>query len=119
MLNMTKLEEKLIELGYKRYRNGFHFKDLFSNKGNVVSIKIIIENNKIKDYSVYTWGDSEIRTQQDIDYKQQAFNELQKDLEVLKDIDKPSQKDIGNELWENDVKHMKKLGEWKRKQWNN
>lgn len=81
------LEQKLIELGYECYRNGFHFKDLFSNKGNVVSIKIIIENNKIKDYSVYTWGDSEIRTQQDIDYKQLAFNELQKDLEILKECE--------------------------------
>lgn len=114
---MTKLEKKLIELGYEK-KELFYVKSWKENLNKI----IVIKNNKI-DYFLDNYNFEmqkrmfvRIRNSESI---QQAFNEMQKDLEILKDIDKPTPKnDIGNELWEKDVKHMQELGEWERKQWN-
>lgn len=114
---MSKLEQKLQELGYEYVE----CKNCFGKKQSRF-ISIFIELNKdkskVNDYDV-EYTANRFRKQEQIDNLQQAFNTMQKDLEILKDIDKPTPKnDIGNELWEKDVKHMQKLGEWERKQWN-
>ena len=79
---MTKLEQKLIELGYKRTGNYFKY------------IKRVLENILIIDINVgaraeirYAYVDFYARGvyyQWQLDNLQQAFNEMQKDLEVLK-----------------------------------
>lgn len=79
---MTKLEQKLIELGYEKVK----FYDVIGyiwwkkcidiNTNGVVS--------KILDFELQT---SSIKTQQDIDSLQKAFNVMQKDLEILKECE--------------------------------
>ena len=73
---MTKLEEKLLELGYETYNEVYKY----WRKGLIV-IETFYE--RIEDY--YVCGPRLIRTQQDIDNPQQALNQLQKDLEVLRE----------------------------------
>ena len=75
---MSRLEEKLKELGYeecswekgKWLSNTYHI-ILFTNK----------EVTKIEYY--YVWS-SQIREQSSIDFIQASFTQMQKDLEVLK-----------------------------------
>ena len=77
---MTKLEQKLIELGYQETPYGSWLK--YHNDNGYFAFEIE-KHKKIKGMvrpSMYTW----FRTQQDIDNLQLAFNELQKDLEELK-----------------------------------
>lgn len=83
---MTKLEEKLIELGYDeqpKYNSKqiiiLYLKDMFYG----LAIYYNSATNKIVDNVVLTNGKC-VRTQKDIDYLQQAFNLMQKDLEELK-----------------------------------
>ena len=78
---MTKLEEKLIELGYEKklweqgkWESKFWNIVIFTNE----------ENTKIEYY--YAWS-NQIRTQKNIDYIQVSFNEMQKDLEILKECE--------------------------------
>ena len=78
---MTKLEQKLLELGYEFY--------LIDN-GRVIYIKdyhkirlTIVMSEKIYGF-INTYKIDRIDYQQDIDNLQQAFNQLQNDLEVLK-----------------------------------
>jgi hypothetical protein len=75
---MTKLEQKLIELGYET--NNSIYKYWFKGQiviqtfyGNVENYYIICPNN--------------IHRQQDIDNLQQAFNQLQSDLKELKEYE--------------------------------
>ena len=75
---MTKLEEKLIELGYKecswekgKWESNTYAITLFTNK----------EITKVEDY--YVWS-NQIRFQTSIDFIQASFDKMQKDLEVLK-----------------------------------
>lgn len=75
---MTKLEQKLAELGYVEtlWEKG---------KWNSKNLNIVIFTNeevtKIEYY--YVWS-NQIRTQNTIDYIQVSFNKMQKDLEELK-----------------------------------
>lgn len=82
---MTKLEAKLIELGYGKIK----VTDFYSNKRPFVkhrkswSIRINVlynQNNKIEHYIEPRY----IYSQHQIDNLQLAFNEMQKDLEELK-----------------------------------
>lgn len=86
---MTKLEEKLLELGYVYdHKNSYKY-EIFMWKpyGEFGSIKINIERgkNQINFAGVDKVG--MIQEQQDIDNLQQAFNILQQDLEVLKEYE--------------------------------
>lgn len=84
---MTKLEQKLIELGYKQdqfistifygeIKNDCRFhKDIFLN-----DLLTEVKAHKVTPFCAF-------RAQQDIDDLQQAFNELQKDLEILKECE--------------------------------
>lgn len=83
---MTKLEEKLIELGYECYGlevNGYHY----SKKVNVgIDLTIYYDktfSGKLNGWKVNYYPVS-VKAQQDIDNLQQAFNVMQKDLEELR-----------------------------------
>ena len=81
---MTKLEQKLVELGYEQ---GVTLKTLYFKK--IYNARIMLWLNKrcsniTKDSGVLKNGSIYVRKQQDIDILQQAFNEMQKDLEELK-----------------------------------
>ena len=85
---MTKLEQKLIELGYKQSLE-FPFK-YYKWVGNAIKRIQIDNGNRINykhSYIQYAHN-RRIKTQQDIDNLQQAFNELQKDLGILKECEK-------------------------------
>lgn len=77
---MAKLENKLKELGYKKDE---FFKWYFKLSSNGMEISISITDNGLKGkvWNKYRYYDR----QQEIDNLQQAFNELQKDLEVLRE----------------------------------
>ena len=78
---MTKLEQKLIELGYKEtyYYKDKH-KDMYKySYGN--EINFIVYKNRIERSYI---ASSTFVNQDNINDLQQAFNELQKDLEILK-----------------------------------
>ena len=86
---MSKLEEKLIELGYECYGlslNGYCYNKRVNGR---VDLKIIYDKtyrNRINGWEVNYYPVS-VTSQQDIDNLQQAFNEMQKDLEVLKEYE--------------------------------
>lgn len=81
---MTKLEEKLLDLGYeKTFGSGHWCKEYDGNKS--ISINTDEYYKKIKDYYIHFY--SFIECQQDLDDLQQAFNEMQKDLEILKECE--------------------------------
>ena len=77
---MTKLEQKLIELGYKEqdYIHKVFLKDLFP-----YSIFIQLEDDKIRNYAINSYCFS-ISIQRDMDKLQRVFNEMQKDLVELR-----------------------------------
>ena len=81
---MTKLEEKLIELGYKLEieEDGVIASKSINFNADIV---IGIYDNKINSYYVYSYS-NHIRRQDTIDNLQQAFNEMQKDLAILKEV---------------------------------
>lgn len=84
---MSKLEQKLIELGYEckhRVTYDKYEKSLNLTNTYTATIEITVENKKIKYSSV--WHPSYIRCQQDIDNVQQVFNQLQKDLKELETL---------------------------------
>ena len=78
---MTKLEQKLIQLGYKRTGCCNFIKQVLENS---ILIKLDIERKEIRETYVdyYAIG---VSYQWQIDALQQAFNQLQSDLEVLKE----------------------------------
>ena len=80
---MTKLEEKLIQLGYVRSSYAYDcidFIKIYKDTHN-----LIVETNGYAEYIYNAYVDLDgkaIFNQQDIDNLQQAFNQLQNDLEV-------------------------------------
>lgn len=77
---MTKLEEKLIELGYKTYNDPSDHKHICRYFNGRKRIVINCARNKINKAHVDTYC---IRTQNDMFKLQKLFNSLQKDLEIL------------------------------------
>jgi hypothetical protein len=84
---MTKLEQKLIELGYRNYYDNFTRQTTYYKNNEYLEIRIVVNwnayGNKIVRSGVEYWTKM-FSTQQDIDNLQQAFKQLQSDLEVLK-----------------------------------
>ena len=82
---MTKLEQKLIELGYKPSIFENRYIKYYKETDNYILIQLSKNKNSIMSYS---FGSQKAFTnQQDIDNLQQAFNQLQNDLEVLKEYE--------------------------------
>ena len=83
---MTKLEEKLIELGYVKEKG---LTRCWTKEIGNANIDIWFEQDHStlsKKYcGVQIKGLNNITKQTDLDNLQQAYNQLQKDLEVLKD----------------------------------
>ena len=79
---MTKLEEKLIELGYNETYHNYYRKKYF----RFVFITLELKNDKIFFKSVSDLNNC-FTTQQDIDILQKAFDIMQKDLEVLREYE--------------------------------
>lgn len=82
---MNKLEQKLIELGYEQYADTRLYSKKISETDNEIIIVLTYERNEIDIYKVFC--PSSFSKQQQIDYLQQAFNVMQKDLEVLKNVE--------------------------------
>ena len=86
---MTKLEKKLSELGYEYFGltpNGYCY---IKSVNGRIDLKIIYDKtyrNRINGWKVNYYKVS-ITSQKDIDNLQQAFNIMQKDLEVLKEYE--------------------------------
>lgn len=81
---MTKLEEKLLQLGYEGLfvdiTNQFYYKKGFK--------RIVLNPTKEKIvYSYLRLLSIEIDNQKQLTRLQQKFNQLQKDLEVLKNVE--------------------------------
>ena len=83
---MTKLEAKLIELGYVYIKHNDYFKKQYSR---FIYKSIELHKNKLKvnDYGV-DYKTNFIRKQQQLDNLQKTFNEMQRDLEVLREYEK-------------------------------
>lgn len=86
---MTKLEEKLIELGYTHRYDSYRQRSEFfkSIKFSEYYIRIThrLDINIITESEISTMY--VITSQQDIDNLQQAFNQLQSDLKELKEYE--------------------------------
>lgn len=74
---MTKLEEKLVELGYLEIERGHYFNGL-------VNFTLTYDKTKLIDGWVKPCT---MRYDFDLEMNIQAFNQLQKDLEVLREYD--------------------------------
>lgn len=83
---MTKLEEKLVELGYEKSFPFRTFAKYLKDKCCVIYITLNCETHEI--INSYIHNITYVITQQDIDNLQQAFNQLQKDLEVFKEYER-------------------------------
>lgn len=89
---MTKLEEKLIELGYVKKQTLYLEDDTIPyiefKKGYCYHVTICIElyDNKVDTYGIYEDYDF-FTKQQAIDNLQKAFNIMQKDLAILKELE--------------------------------
>lgn len=78
---MTKLEEKLKELGYiQELENPLHYIKI--KNGFTYFIRINLKYQCISLWEIIAW--KSITEQKDIDNLQQAFNVMQQDLEELK-----------------------------------
>ena len=92
---MTKLEQKLIELGYvldnvEYYKNEplfSKYEKYFKHCRIVASVCHKIEN-QCDSYNLYVKADTDsFAIKVFLDSLQQAFNEMQKDLEILKELE--------------------------------
>ena len=84
---MSKLEQKLIELGYVKYQENIYKTEFFYLR--LFEEFHTLHINVKKDGSIthaYVKCSDVVDCQQDIDNVQKSFNQLQKDLEVLKDV---------------------------------
>lgn len=90
---MTKLEQKLIELGYEKQADKYVKYIAFGlDEGNLkIEILTGYERNSISTYWVKVNNKTYLQNEKDIlDYTfnlQQAFNQLQNDLKELKEYD--------------------------------
>jgi hypothetical protein len=87
---MTKLEEKLIELGYEEHTSMIFnrkrwVKTIIEDYYLVIYTNEMISEIKEKECFIHLI-DIKLYDQYGIDNLQQAYNQLQKDLEVLKEL---------------------------------
>lgn len=89
---MTKLEQKLIELGYnleynKRYWHKYIDNDFISNDETQIIIVINNTKRKIEEYGVYPNQYKLISNDSQLNILNKAFNEMQRDLEKLREYE--------------------------------
>lgn len=84
---MTKLEQKLIKLGYEKISHNYMTKiTRYKKDFDFAHINLHIRNNEIFMYGVC--ANCDYQEQYEIDNLQQAYNQLQADLEVLINVSK-------------------------------
>jgi hypothetical protein len=83
---MTKLEQKLCELGYASTYDNFTKQKIFYRTLKDCQTRIVLDNEKIAYSSVEHWT-KVFTSQAGIDNLQQAFNQLQSDLKELKECE--------------------------------
>lgn len=85
---MPKLEQKLIELGYSEWCYSLEYKTYIKvyNHESDLNINVTNSKDKIIDWYVYV-EEFTFKKQERINDIQQAFNQLQNDLEVLKEYE--------------------------------
>ena len=80
---MTKLEEKLIELGYEKNIFGYYQKQ---------NIQILIDNNKIFEKGCYVEVIKEVRNRNDIQFLKDNIEKYDKQLKIMrKDLEELKQ----------------------------
>lgn len=85
---MTKLEEKLLELGYEE-KADIHYKYFCSSDNYVIAYIVIIVNKyKVCDYKTMVAHPFAFVKNEHIKTLEKAFNEMQRDLEVLRKYEK-------------------------------
>ena len=83
---MSKLEQKLKELGYEKEKNyRIYVKNYLETDIEIWHI-LTLRNDEISISKIYC-GKCDFTKQEHIDSLQQAFNEMQKDLEVLREYE--------------------------------
>lgn len=82
---MTKLEQKLVELGYVEGIFQNRYIKYYQQTDNYILIQLSSDKEEIKWHHLYC--QSSFDKQEHIDSLQQAFNEMQKDLEILKECE--------------------------------
>lgn len=87
---MNKLEEKLEELGYEF--DTFYFHKCIHMNLSKFEIVLYFKNKNLFEYKLFMYSETDgfipyIKTQQDISDLQQAFNEMERDLEILKGVE--------------------------------
>ena len=82
---MTKLVKKLKELGYKVSIFQNRYIKNYEETGNYILIQLSKYEDKIKHWGLYCPNGFII--QEHIDSLQQEFNQMQKDLEILKGVE--------------------------------
>lgn len=84
---MTKLEQKLVDLGYYRNKNiktKYH-KDFKSDPFIYITIELNINSTEILDYWVR--NDNNFRISYDFNITKELFNEMESDVEILKEVE--------------------------------
>lgn len=83
---MSKLKEKLQELGYKVSIFQNRYVKNYEETGNYILIQLSKYEDEIKYWGLYCPNGFSI--QEHIDSLQKEFNQMQKDLAILKEIEK-------------------------------
>lgn len=82
---MTKLEEKLLELGYEYIAHHDYFQKRFQTSRFVcIIIDLNSDKSEINDFGI-EYKNNFIRKQEQIDNLQQAFKVMQQDLSLLRE----------------------------------
>ena len=83
---MSRLEEKLKELGYKPYYQSAYYDSFVKRVENIGNYNIILDLETKKITMSYLVPNA-IHNREQLDNLQQAFNVMQKDLEILKECE--------------------------------
>lgn len=86
-MRTTKLEQKLLELGYKHYYKSYNEQSYFFSK-DVNDWQIVIScDYKITKIKTYYITKMRVGDMWELDLGKETFNQLQNDLEVLREYE--------------------------------
>ena len=85
MTKLEELEKKLINLGYRRVLQSYGLIYIKNVKQHIIHLEFFTKSLEL-DTSFVEVGQT-IKSQEAIDNLQQAFNELKKDLEILRSVE--------------------------------
>ena len=82
---MGKLEQKLIQLGYTEGIFQNRYIKYYQQTDNCILVQLYSDRKKVKNSSLHCG--MALYKQKDIETLQQAFNEMQKDLKIIKECE--------------------------------